>query len=914
MQFEVMKRWIIFLVVPFLVSSCSYLNTGNVEVQSPFKAVPVDASMIIVVKDLKNVSKELSENNLLWSGLQNLNAHKKLTSQISFVDSLRVASPVFESVLNKEFLISAHIQGKNKLVYNYYLMLPKGIKPDKVIQELSTIFGASKINERIYSDVKFYELNHEKRTFHLYIHKGLLAFSPSKIQLEKSLRNLNSDSSIELQEGFEQVKNTAGSNVPLNIYMNFKNIGSFFNIVIPGAKNSKNVSDFAQWTEIDLNVKKDHLLFNGFSYNTDSLSNYLSCFKNQNTCSFKFQEFIPYSINWFFAFGITDFGAYLDDYKSYLKASKEIEGYNSYVSSLRKNNDVDIEEVFETILSEEIVLLNADFPGLSDAENNYAVLKTNSASQTYEEIKKLINAKNNKPINSSENKISIDSETSFRMFDFPLPDILSQLFGDFFSAYSFNKVCIIDNYLVFAQTENAVRKFIRQHITRKTLHSSVNYQMFSEYASSNSNLFYYMDLFRMQEEFPSFFNKHTKKDLENNRRNLENLHAFSMQISGGGNLAYTSFILKYSDNLRDAPQTIWESRLDTTVSMKPFLMKNHYTGEKEILIQDNKNNLYLINDLGRILWKVKLKEAIMSDVYQVDYYKNNKLQFLFNTKNKLYLIDRNGNNVENYPVQLRSEATNGLALFDYEKNRNYRIFIAGKDMKVYAYEKSGKLVQGWKKPVTENYVYQPVQHFRIGKRDYLVLGDKLKTYILNRKGENRVKVLENISKSRNNGYYLDMNTGNAKGKRLVTTDSKGNVCYIYFNGKVEKNKINEFSDGHYFALEDLNGDRKKEFVFLDKNSLMVFNSSRRKLFDYNFDNNIDTRPYLYEFSKSDIKIGIVFAKENKIFLFNNTGKLYKGFPLDGNTPFSIGKFRKSGGRFNLVVGNYDNSLYNYKVQ
>jgi len=39
-------------------------------------------------------------------------------------------------------------------------------------------------------------------------------------------------------------------------------------------------------------------------------------------------------------------------------------------------------------------------------------------------------------------------------------------------------------------------------------------------------------------------------------------------------------------------------------------------------VQDLKNNIYLINRSGRILWKVRLNEPIMGNVEQVDYYKN----------------------------------------------------------------------------------------------------------------------------------------------------------------------------------------------------------------------------------------------------------------------------------------------------
>lgn len=119
--------------------------------------------------------------------------------------------------------------------------------------------------------------------------------------------------------------------------------------------------------------------------------------------------------------------------------------------------------------------------------------------------------------------------------------------------------------------------------------------------------------------------------------------------------------------------------LDTVASIKPFFFTNHTTGAKEIFIQDMKNNTYLINAAGRVLWKVPLTERIFGNIYMIDYFRNGKYQLLFSGRNFIHILDRNGNYVERYPVKLRSPATNSLSLFDYDNNMNYRLFIAGED-------------------------------------------------------------------------------------------------------------------------------------------------------------------------------------------------------------------------------------------
>ncbi len=178
----------------------------------------------------------------------------------------------------------------------------------------------------------------------------------------------------------------------------------------------------------------------------------------------------------------------------------------------------------------------------------------------------------------------------------------------------------------------------------------------------------------------------------------------------------TTLLLKFLSAYNTTTQTVWESKLDTLADFKPVFVVNHQTKQNEVFVQDLRNNIYLINQVGRILWKVQLPEAITSEVFQVDYFRNGKLQLLFSTRNALYLIDRNGNFVEKYPVKLRSPATCGVSVFDYDSNRDYRLFIACEDKHVYAYTKEGNLLPGWEFDQIGKRSDPTGEHFRIGTK------------------------------------------------------------------------------------------------------------------------------------------------------------------------------------------------------
>ena len=249
--------------------------------------------------------------------------------------------------------------------------------------------------------------------------------------------------------------------------------------------------------------------------------------------------------------------------------------------------------------------------------------------------------------------------------------------------------------------------------------------------------------------------------------------------------------------------------------IKPFFFTNHTTGAREIFIQDKKNNTYLINAAGRVLWKVPLKESIIGTVYMIDYFGNGKYQLLFSGKNFIHLLDRNGNYVERYPVKLRSPATNSLALFDYDNNLNYRIFIAGEDKNIYSYDKTGNIVRGWKPFRTTGYVTAEISYFKVSGKDYIVVSDETSIYFLDRTGKKRVNMKESVTKARESAMRL--NPGSEPS--VVCSSPDGTVQHIYFDGSVKKFNMKKLSSDHSFDIFDIDGDGFGEYIFIDKGIL-----------------------------------------------------------------------------------------------
>ena len=135
--------------------------------------------------------------------------------------------------------------------------------------------------------------------------------------------------------------------------------------------------------------------------------------------------------------------------------------------------------------------------------------------------------------------------------------------------------------------------------------------------------------------------------------------------------------------------------LPNDILMDPVFVTNHRSKEKEILTQDVANNLYLISNKGVVLWKRKLNGAVLGKVQQVDLYRNGRLQLAFATPNTMYVVERNGENVDGFPLKTKDEITQPLAIFDYDKQRNYR-FLITQNTTLSMYDSKGESVEGFK--------------------------------------------------------------------------------------------------------------------------------------------------------------------------------------------------------------------------
>jgi hypothetical protein len=206
-------------------------------------------------------------------------------------------------------------------------------------------------------------------------------------------------------------------------------------------------------------------------------------------------------------------------------------------------------------------------------------------------------------------------------------------------------------------------------------------------------------------------------------------------------------------------------------------------------------------------------------------------------------------------------------------------------------------------------VKQPVRHFRSNSKDYIVFSDNHKIYILNRRGNVRVKPEKHVHAAANCDIFIEGK--NTPYCRLVTASPDAGIVYVELpSGKTRIVKMK--GENRVFGFSHFVQSGKPGYVFIMPDEFMILNSDGKKISGRTFDKEMDLTIDKYRFSSNDIKFGVHGKNDNHIYLLNSDGSIYKGFPLIGNSRFSIG-FLKTSSKFNLVVGGENNYIYNYRV-
>ena len=885
------KRFTIILLA-LLISALAIMvyffhQSRKIIFTDPYKVISTDACIVIETVDLQSFMNSLTTGKGLFGELGKIKEFNTFNQKLKYItDQLNKVG--FKKVLNEGRAVISFQASKNGKIQTLMSTAVPGEIRYRQIKDMLHSSGINNVIEantggRIVLKVPFV-INNDKDTAYITIFPGLLVCSSSVKLIEEACLQINREKDIRSMPGFSKVLLASGKNVD-KIFVVFPNIPGAFKSILgeQGLGLVQKIAKLAGTAEGDIYINEEGLVLSGYTESVDS-TDFL----------FKYKLIAPKA---FHTYKILPSSTVLFETLIHHETSSK-----SLTDSTISPKTMDLASKLKEYTGEEITRAYIDIKSNPVGENTliiYELTNRNLAEQIF--LDKLTDE-------SSIVYFQPDNQIKTPVYKVPYSGFSRVLAPGFAPGFDDSYFAFYDNFLITGNSFVTISKLLYDNILNKTLANDLIYRDFATTLPSRAGFFFYCVPSYLTEYLQGFLNKDIITALITNRISLNKIEAIGYQMAASNNMVYNSLSIKYKETAREESNTEWETLLDTVASIKPFFFTNHITGAKEIFIQDLKNNTYLINTAGRVLWKVPLNERINGDVYMIDYFRNGKYQLLFSGKNYLHLLDRNGNYVERYPVKLRSPATNSLSLVDYDNNLNYRLFIAGEDKKIYSYDKTGNVVKGWNLFSTNGLVKSEISYFEVSGKDYLVASDETSVYFLDRTGNKRINLKEPVTKAIGSAMRLIPGSDPS----IVFSSPEGEVQKIYFDGSVKKLSLKKFSFDHSFDIFDVDGDGFGEYIFIDNGILYLYDHNKSEIFTRKFNSGELGGPINFVFSPTDRKIGVFDPKNKLIYLIGNKGETMNGFPLRGASMFSIGKLSDKSG-WHLIVGGTDNFLYNYKI-
>ena len=165
------------------------------------------------------------------------------------------------------------------------------------------------------------------------------------------------------------------------------------------------------------------------------------------------------------------------------------------------------------------------------------------------------------------------------------------------------------------------------------------------------------------------------------------------------------------------------------VPQGPFEVKNSATGGTNLLAQQSNYYLSFKEMDGKGIWSVPFTGPLCGAVESIDYYANGKLQFLFASGSKLYLLDRLGRFVSGFPSELGKEVLLGPAAYDFTGAKGYTVMVLHTDNTIGMYNIHGAKPDSWKGIASDEKIIALPELVTVGGSRYWAVRTAVQTQI-----------------------------------------------------------------------------------------------------------------------------------------------------------------------------------------
>ena len=664
-----------------------------------------------------------------------------------------------EQLQSAPLAFSMHYSAKNSVSFLQVMSLGESAAAEvaQLLQELGT-------SKRKYNGVTVYSVCKDAVAA---LYENLFIASSSSYVLESSIRHLENSTSILDKREFEKL--LKGNGISSAIYINHNQIGKFFSGVIERGflGYSDFVMKFASWSCMQMTCQPGKLQLGGVLDNFSDEGRFSNVYEKQVVKKSLMGRILPASTLFAVSMPESNMHEYLKQHNLYLEMQKKTGTFALKQRAAKGDNGIAPREWVDSLAIEELV----------------------SAYCKFGEKCEWVTVLREKQQFGLNNMISsvVDRDKAPAVEPFRYKGYLASVFGDLFSHCSEEYFCKIGAWTVIG-SKNVVDDFANGSATFFNLEDYMVQTPAKGDISTETSLKLVANLKEAGDSIMQVFKPYYRGAFERqmSTNNFEFVTADIFFAEGEPQIRATL----YSAMLEKLPQAPERGegeemtfKIDSTVAVPagPFEVKDATKKSQAYLEQLPNMRLRYMDANKKGVWAIPFETPICGYVEQIDLYANGRLQMLFASEDKLYLLDRLGRFVNGYPAKLSKKVVLGPKLLKNVNGIRYSVLVLNEDNSVSWCDISGKPVQGSTDIVAPEFIKELPEFLKLGGNRYWVLRAPSQLLLYTIEGK-RVEMQDKKKKiDRSSGITL-MDDGNLK---VMCTDGK-EYSWNIATGKTKK--------------------------------------------------------------------------------------------------------------------------------
>lgn len=813
-----------------------------------------------------------------WERMSDMPSLQNAAKQLQHLDSLFGQDGEMEKTLRgNQFVLSMHPVGKEEFDFLYAIAIGPGADFEFLEKLESNLPTLSQINTRNYSNVtikEFQSLDLDRNLSYTLLNNVLIV-SYTSFLVEEAIR-YSQNSGIEnfrsrYKELFEAQPSTKGMGV-------FRVSSQGVSRLVEGISRNQDLDMIKSFgrsniaANLELKFSDEKIIFDGLAVFIDGKEVNLS-HPTQNQ-SKELNKFVSNRTAAYFNYNLQS--------PRQLKSIQD-SGFQ-YKSTLKGDIDKNlVQRGFLEDLTGELGYMLFEIAG-AEQQDRVLLIQTESPDQQIRLLKQFNSGMDKMDLSL----VPVDYYRDQEIFVVVAEEFPAHLFEGKFVGFPDTYITALNGYLIFANSSKAMKVYLDDYFNDNTWGKTVAYKNLLESMVTDAG-------FNMTVNIPKFYSSLVEISSPNWKAFFQkyapqltsiDLMALHVRQQDKGNRVNLEFgynpqpIKMVSDVVLSENRSV---QFDKLLIYGPRSIQNFVDRSTEFVVQDEDFVLHLLSSDGEPVFSFPLVEKIAGAIYQVDYFKNGKLQLLFATSDKVYILDRLGNLVSGFPVNpVRDEQITHLNLVDYNNDRDYRYFLSTNEGNLYLLDREGRGLDGWNpKSVNAALTTKPAHHRIAGVGDRMIaLASDGELYFFNRRGEGELGSPIRLGTGIESDYIL-VERGSARDTRVVTITADGEIVHVNLQGEVAfRNQLERPDRESRFSLVKDQKDDRYLFTVHEFNKVSVLNPEGKALFVLDiFSENLTFQYFSFG---ADRNIFVVVDRDQEfVYLYNLKGELLNSRPLGG---------------------------------